>query len=203
MMAQEYYISLSQVHVKLCELLGSQTTAEVLLLEALRSGRIEMTGDYYMNGRPYPERILEVGSLRDERHVIWSESRIEHKIERSLIGPKGQTHFYLGDFHRVRLRCQDVSALWPDLYERAAIDVPASNPEAKNKGGRPGKYEWAAAGGALAGHMYGAGIQESSKLKLFMLNWFQSQLGKTPDERDVEKFVAAALAAFDQALPKG
>ncbi|GJE48840.1 hypothetical protein GOFOIKOB_1874 [Methylobacterium tardum] len=73
----------------------------------------------------------------------------------------------------------------------------------KSKGGRPAKYDWAMAGGALAGHMHGTGIQEGSKLKAFMLDWFRVEQGQTPDERDVERFVAAAISAFGRAVSEG
>ncbi|WP_267424885.1 hypothetical protein [Methylobacterium sp. GC_Met_2] len=183
MTAQNDWVSLSQAHRRLAEILESKATAEILLLEALRSGKIAMAADYYMNGNAYPERILHTGNLRDARFVIWGESRIEHQVERSNLGSKGQTHYHMGDFHRVRLRTADVFNQWPDFECEAELTVsPAAMPAAeaprKGIGGAKGDYDWERYLIEAAAHIYVNGLPESQeKLFDYLWNLFGGQKG--------------------------
>lgn len=147
MTSQNDWVALSQVHKRLAEILESRPTAEILLLEALRDEKIAMEADYYMNGNSYPERILRSGNFRDARFVIWAESRVEHQVERSTFGSKGETHYHMGDFHRVKLQISDITHLWPEYSAQiaagpGAVVPPVTTPPRKGVGGAKGEYDW-------------------------------------------------------------
>ena len=63
---------------------------------------------------------------------------------------------------------------------------------AKNKGGHPGKWDWAGAAGFASGYIvendYPSTQGEMEKL---IANWFITTAGECPDDRQIERFVSA------------
>lgn len=60
----------------------------------------------------------------------------------------------------------------------------------KNTGGRPPKYDWAAAGGYIAGFIVENDYPSQTKAVEILAKWF-SDRGNEPDTRDVERFIAS------------
>jgi hypothetical protein len=169
------WISLSQVHSQLSERLGSQATGEVLLLEALRSGKIAIVADYYMGSNPHPDRMLRADNFRDAQSVIWKESRVEHRVGRSSLGPKGQTYYHMGDFHSVKLSISDVAAIWSDFQAPENLPtIPSTalslQPPRKGLGGKKGDYDWDKYLIEASAYIYLNGLPET-KEKLYEYLW--------------------------------
>ncbi len=74
-----------------------------------------------------------------------------------------------------------------DDQKKATIEPPATK---KNSGGRPPKYDWAAAGGYMAGFIVENDYPSQTEAVEILAKWF-SVRGKEPDKRDVERFVAS------------
>ncbi len=97
----------------------------------------------------------------------------------------------------VRFAMCDIDRLWSD----GAAPTPAPDQEtarvpdvgnATGKGGRPTKYDWAAAGGFIAGYIAENDYPEvQADLEKALKKWFGKR-GGSPDKRDIERFVAEA-----------
>ncbi|WP_152997659.1 hypothetical protein [Methylobacterium sp. GXS13] len=203
MTSQNDWVTLSQVHRRLAEIMESRATTEILLLEALRSGKIGMAADYYMNGNSHPERILRSDNLRDARFVIWEESRIEHQIERSNLGPTGQTHYHLGDFHRVRLNLSQVTGLWPDFNPgvgaaQAVSEAPLIEAPRKGVGGAKADYDWEEYLIEAAAYIYVNGLPKSQNdLFVYLWNLFGGEAGG-PSLGSMKKHVGPLYRRFEK-----
>lgn len=74
-----------------------------------------------------------------------------------------------------------------DQRKKTAEPPPADAPK-KRGGGRPFKYDWPAAGGYIAGYVVENDYPSQAEAAAILMKWF-SDHGKTPDERDVERFI--------------
>ena len=175
MTGQNDWVALSQVYKRLVEIVESGATAEVLMVEVLRAGKVAVAADYYLNGIAHPDTKLHANNFRDARFVIWTESRVEYRVERSTEGAKGESHYHLGDFHRVRLHLPDVLKIWPDYNEQIINGtvsgvLPSSSPPQKGVGGAKGDYDWEAYLVEAAVHIYSSGLPKSQE-DLFKYLW--------------------------------
>lgn len=202
------WIALPLAHKLAVSFFAGEKTAELMLYNAFREGKVKARALYYLGNKHFPELELTADRGVKQEFFVWSEGRIEHKITK--IGPYSDrpdyTHF--GEFHQVELNRHDMINTWPGIIpepdDTKPVAAPSNPAPAKAlRAGRAPTHDWAAAAGALAWHMYINGVQSNAELTRFVQRWFAEERERAPDERDVQKFVSEALREFERQESRG
>ncbi|WP_157862027.1 hypothetical protein [Methylobacterium sp. Leaf361] len=202
------WIALPLAHKAAAVFFASEKTAELMLYNAFREKKLKARGMYYLGDKHYPETHLSADRGVKREFIIWNEGRIEFKITKigQFSDPPDYTHF--GDFHRVEFSRSDLISLWPGILPEMDVvreGEASAKPVATKalRAGRAPTHDWAAAAGALAGHLYNNGMQSNAELTRVVQRWFADERGRAPDERDIQKFVSEALQEFERQVARG
>lgn len=202
------WIALPLAHKAAAVFFASEKTAELMLYNAFREGKLKARGMYYLGDKHFPETELSADRGVRREFIIWNEGRIEFKITKigKYSDPPDYTH--LGDFHRVEFSVGDLISIWPGIFpgtDAQQEGATSSRPPATKalRAGRAPTHDWAAAAGALAGHLYNNGMQSNAELTRVVQRWFANERGRAPDERDIQKFVSEALQEFERQIARG
>lgn len=141
------WLSLAQTHKLAIEKFASKQTAELLLANALRAGKIGARGDFFMGEDPHPDIELTVDFWFDKENIIWDESLVVRQISRLNARDIQPNYLRLGEFHRIELNISDVNALWPGLVQSGELGKSGNSdgiqgPPKKGIGGAPAEYDW-------------------------------------------------------------
>jgi hypothetical protein len=105
---------------------------------------------------------------------------------------------YAQEHQLVHVPRADIDRVWP-----ADPFGSSERLQTKDQGGRPSKYEWAAAAGFLAAWLTAHGEPETSAALIDALQHFFERIGKSPNDRDMRKFVTTCRNEYKREMGRG
>jgi hypothetical protein len=130
--------------------------------------------------------------------LFWHDAEIDWANGSVTKSAGNELARYRKEHQHVHVPTTDIDRLWP-----ADPSGPSERLQTKDRGGRPSKYEWAAAAGFLAAWLMAHGEPETSAALISALQRFFERIGKSPNDRDIRKFVTTCRNEYKREMDRG